>query len=160
VLGRLIRNDILRDGETISGALLAALGVYVFLQSRGWDYYTDDGPGPGFFPYWYGIAMVLLSLMLIANRIRKFETERGHAINWRGTGRALGAWLAFAASVALMEPLGFVLSFALLTFVIVAFIFQKPPLTAGLTAIIVALAFHLAFPVILSVPLPTGFLGF
>ena len=44
-----MRNDVLRDGETISGALLAALGVYVFLQSRAWDYYTDDGPGPGFF---------------------------------------------------------------------------------------------------------------
>jgi hypothetical protein len=33
-------------------------------------------------------------------------------------------------------------------------------LTAGLTAMGVALAFHLTFPVILSVPLPTGFLGF
>jgi hypothetical protein len=33
-------------------------------------------------------------------------------------------------------------------------------LTAGVTAIVAALAFHLTFPVILSVPLPTGFLGF
>jgi putative tricarboxylic transport membrane protein len=155
-----MRNDVLRDGETISGVLLAALGVYVFLQSRAWDYYTDDGPGPGFFPHWYGIAMVLLSLMLIANRIRKFEAEEGHAIHWPGTRRALGTWLALAASVALMEPLGFVLSFALLTFVIVAFIFHRPPLTAGLAAIVVALAFHLTFPVILNVSLPTGFLGF
>jgi putative tricarboxylic transport membrane protein len=155
-----MRNDVLRDAETISGVLLAALGVYVFLQSRAWDYYTDDGPGPGFFPYWYGIAMVILSLMLIANRVRKFDTGEGHAINWSGTRRAFGTWLAFAASVALMEPLGFVLSFALLTFVVVAFIFHKPPLTAGLTAVAVAAAFHLTFPVILSVPLPTGFLGF
>src|SRR4051812_46351387 len=94
VLGRLIQNEVLRDGETISGALLAALGVYVFLQSRAWDYYTDDGPGPGFFPYWYGVAMVLLSLMLIANRIRKFEAGKGRVIDWSGTRRALGTWLA------------------------------------------------------------------
>ena len=84
--------------------------------------------------------------MLIANRIRKIETEEGHAINWRGTRRALGTWLAFAASVALMEPLGFVLSFGLLTFIIVVFILGRPPITAGLTAIVVALAFHLTFP--------------
>jgi putative tricarboxylic transport membrane protein len=151
---------LLRDGETISGALLAALGVYVFLQSRAWDYYTDDGPGPGFFPYWYGAAMVVLSLVLIVSRVRKLETGTGRAVSWSGTRRALGTWLAFAASVALMEPLGFVMSFALLTFAIVTLIFRRPPMTAGLTAIGVAVAFHLTFPVILNVPLPTGFLGF
>jgi putative tricarboxylic transport membrane protein len=151
---------LLRDGETISGALLAALGMYVFLQSRAWDYYTDDGPGPGFFPYWYGAAMVVLSLALIVGRVRKLETGTGRAVSWSGAGRALGTWLAFAASVALMERLGFVLSFALLTFAIVTLIFHRSPVTAGLTAIGVAVAFHLTFPVILSVPLPTGFLGF
>jgi putative tricarboxylic transport membrane protein len=152
--------NVLRDGETLSGALLAALGVYIFLQSRAWDYYTEDGPGPGFFPYWYGVAMVVLSLALIVSRIRQVETGEGRVVDWSGTRRALGTWLAFAASVALMEPLGFVLSFALLTFVIVTRIFKRPPLTAGLTAMGVALAFHVMFPVILSVPLPTGFLGF
>jgi putative tricarboxylic transport membrane protein len=104
--------------------------------------------------------MVVLSLALIVSRIRKFEAGAGRATDWSGMRRALGTWLAFAASVALMEPLGFVLSFALLTFVVVTLIFHRPPVTAGLTAIGVALAFHLAFPVILSVPLPTGFLGF
>ena len=69
--------NVLRDGETISGALLAGLGVYIFLQSRAWDYYTEDGPGPGFFPYWYGVAMVVLSLALIVSRIRKFEAGQG-----------------------------------------------------------------------------------
>jgi putative tricarboxylic transport membrane protein len=152
--------NVLRDGETISGALLAALGVYILIQSRAWDYYTDDGPGPGFFPYWYGVAMVVLSLALIASKVFQSEAGEARAIDWRGVGRAFGTWLAFAVSVALMEPLGFVLSFALLTFVIVTFIFHRPPLTAGVTAIAAALAFHLTFPVILSVQLPTGFLGF
>jgi putative tricarboxylic transport membrane protein len=152
--------NVLRDGEIIAGALLAGLGVYIFIQSRAWDYYTEDGPGPGFFPYWYGVAMMVLSLALIVSRVRKFETGQGRATDWSATRRALGTWLAFAVSVALMEPLGFVLSFALLTFVIVTLIFHRPPVTAGLTAIGVAVAFHLTFPVILSVPLPTGFLGF
>ena len=60
-------NAIVRNGEVISGAVLAALGVYIFLQSRAWDYYTADGPGPGFFPTWYGVAIVALSLALIVN---------------------------------------------------------------------------------------------
>jgi putative tricarboxylic transport membrane protein len=151
---------VLRDGETISGALLAALGVYIFLQSRAWDYYTEDGPGPGFFPYWYGIAMVALSLALIVTRVRAVKTDNGHAVDWAGMRRALGTWLAFALSVALMRPLGFVVSLALLTFAIVILVFRRSPVTAGLTAIGVAAAFYLMFPVILGEQLPTGVLGF
>jgi putative tricarboxylic transport membrane protein len=81
-------------------------------------------------------------------------------LDWTTTGRALGTWAAFALAVVLMAPLGFVLSFALLTFFIVAWVFRRPLLTAGITAVVTALAFHLAFPVALGVDLPTGFFGF
>ena len=48
--------------ETSSAAALAALGVYVFMEAWNWPYYNDDGPGPAFFPLWYGAGMVVLSL--------------------------------------------------------------------------------------------------
>lgn len=150
--------DLVRNGEAISGAVLAALGAYIFLQSRAWDYYTADGPGPGFFPTWYGVAMVVLSLALIVSAVRKGGD--GRAIDWHATGRALGTWAAFAVAVALMGTLGFVVSFALLTFCIVTFVFRRSLLTAGITAVVAALAFHVVFPVILEVQLPTGLLGF
>ena len=47
-----------------------------------------------------------------------------------------------------------------LTFFIVIVVFRRPMLTAAVTAVVAALVFHLIFPVILNVPLPTGFLGF
>jgi len=156
---------IFKDGDVISGALLAALGVYIVMQSRAWDYYTPDGPGPGFFPLWYGVAMVGLSLSLIVSNVWKARTGNGApgagtAIDWQAAGRALATWAAFAVSVAFMGVLGFVLSFALLTFFMVTVVFRRPMVTAAVTAIVAALAFHLIFPVILNVPLPTGFLGF
>jgi putative tricarboxylic transport membrane protein len=154
----MVVKDIARNGDVISGAVLAALGVYIFMQSRAWDYYTPDGPGPGFFPSWYGASMAALSLLLIRNAVRDSSPQGG--VDWRATGRALATWLAFAISVALMEPLGFLVSFALLTFFIVAVIFRRPLLTAAATAVVAALAFHLTFPVVLNVPLPTGLLGF
>jgi putative tricarboxylic transport membrane protein len=150
--------DIARNGDVISGAVLAALGVYILMQSRAWDYYTPDGPGPGFFPFWYGGLMAVLSLVLVGNAIRNGSPEG--SIDWRATGRALTTWLAFAISVALMQPLGFVVSFALLTFFVVAVTFRRPLMTAAVTAVLAALAFHLTFPVALNVPLPTGLLGF
>jgi putative tricarboxylic transport membrane protein len=149
----------LKNGDVISGAVLAALGAYIVMQSRAWDYYTLDGPGPAFFPFWYGVAMVALSLLLIVNAVRsgKGPTE---SIDWHATGRALGTWLAFALSVVLMDFVGFLISFALLNFFIVAVIFRRPLATAGVVAIASALAFHVIFPVALSVSLPTGPFGF
>src|SRR3954451_2593368 len=162
-----------KDGDVWSGVALAALGIYILVQASAWDYFSLDGPGPGFFPFWYGAAMTTLALVLIANKIRmsgtgretqsKQEVRQAHApplIDWTTTGRALGTWVAFAVAVALMAPLGFVLSFALLTFFIVAWVFRRSLLTAGITAVVTSLAFHLIFPVALSVELPTALFGF
>jgi putative tricarboxylic transport membrane protein len=150
----------LKKGDVISGAVLAALGVFIITQARAWDYYTLDGPGPGFFPFWYGVAMVVLSLLLVLNAARADSDGESKAVDWPGTGRAMTVWLAFALSVALMNFLGFLISFALLAFFLVAVVFRRPFTTAAVVAVASALAFHLIFPVALSVSLPTGPFGF
>ena len=149
-----------KKGDVVSGAVLAALGVYIITQARAWDYYTLDGPGPGFFPFWYGVAMVVLSLLLIVSSARNGDDGESKGVDWPATGRAMTTWLAFAVSVALMDFLGFLISFALLAFFLVAVIFRRPFITAAVVAVTSALAFHLIFPVLLSVSLPTGPFGF
>src|SRR6267142_592974 len=96
--------DFVRNGEAISGAVLAALGAYIFLHS----------------------------LALIVGSVRK--SGAGRAIDWEATRRALGTWTAFAVAVALMGTLGFVVSFALLTFFVVTFVFRRSLMTGGITA--------------------------
>jgi len=150
----------LKKGDVISGAVLAALGVFIITQALAWDYYTLDGPGPGFFPFWYGVAMVVLSLLLVLNAARVDSDGDKAGVDWPGTGRAMTVWLAFALSVGLMDFLGFLISFALLAFFLVAVIFRRPFTTAAVVAVMSALAFHLIFPVALSVSLPTGPFGF
>ena len=148
-----------RDGDVVSGGLLAALGLYVVLEARTWTYSSPEGPGPGFFPLWYGVLMIGLSLFLIGGRIAKARVEDEGPADWRGIGRALGTWLAFVAAIALLKPLGFVLSLALLTFFLVTVIYRRSPVTAAITAGAIALGFHLTFPVALGVQLPVGLLG-
>jgi putative tricarboxylic transport membrane protein len=142
----------------ISGGLLAALGLYIVLEARNWTYSGPEGPGPGFFPIWYGILMIGLSIALVGSRLLTTREEAG-ATDWQAMGRALSTWLAFAAAVALLKPLGFLVSFALLTFFIVAVVFRRPLVTAVVTALAVALGFQLTFPWALGVPLPVGLLG-
>src|ERR1700681_822164 len=86
---RMVR-DWVRNGDVLSGAVLAALGTYIFLQSRAYDYYTADGPGPGFFPTWYGVAMVVLSLALIVSRLR--SPQAGESIDLPRARRAFATW--------------------------------------------------------------------
>jgi len=137
-----------RSPDFWSGLALAALGGYIVVAARGWDYVTPDGPGPGFFPTWYGVAMLALSLALV------FASDRGHVADWQGAGRAFATWALFAASLALYKAVGFAISFALLTFFIVAVMYRRPPLVAALTAAAVVGAFYVIFPLALGVALP------
>ena len=142
-------------GDFWSGIALAALGSFVIAQARQWDYLTPEGPGAGFFPMWYGIAIWVLAVFLLASNIKfkaKIQTEQ--------ILRALSVWLALAVSVALFKWLGFVASFALFTFFVVAVPYRRPLRTAAAVAAGVALGFYAVFDLALGIALPAGVLGF
>jgi putative tricarboxylic transport membrane protein len=146
-------------GDLWSGLALAALGTYIIVEALQWDYVTPEGPGPGFFPLWYGIAMLALSGVLVVSELAR-RSAGAKPINWNPLGRALSTWLALAASVALLKPLGFLVSFALLTYFIVAVMYRRPLKVAALVAAASAAGFFLVFRVALDVSLPVGVLGF
>jgi len=150
---------IARDADVLSGSVLAALGVYIMIEASQWTAYSPDGPGPGFFPIWYGLAIVGLSLALVASKIFSGKEAEGEGIDWSGAPRALGTWVMFTAAAALMQPLGFVLSFGLLTFLLVTVIFRESLVAGLLTAMGCTAGFYLIFPVALGVNLPAGPFG-
>jgi putative tricarboxylic transport membrane protein len=136
-----------RSPDFWSGLALAALGGYIVFEARAWTYSGPDGPGPGFFPLWYGIAMLVLSAILVL-------ASKPASVDWKGTGRALLTWAAFAVSVALLKLAGFIIGFAALTFFIVAVMYRRPLVQAVMVAIGVAAGFWLVFPLALNVALP------
>lgn len=146
-------------GDVMSGAVLAALGVYIISEARQWNYVGPEGPGPGFFPLWYGIAMVVLSLWLvIISAVR--PVARGAKVDWNGVGRAMLVWAVFALCTALLKLLGFLTVLALLTLFIVAVMYGKSLKIACAAAAGNALGFYLVFSLALNVGLPVGPLGF
>ena len=149
----------LRNGDVVSGAVLAALGTFIVIQARVWPYYTTDGPGPGFFPMWYGVLMVALSLWLVVTAARTPRAE-AKKVEMAGIRRALLVWAAFAACLVAMGFLGFSISFALFTIFVVTTIFKRSMLAAVLTGVVSALAFYILFVQVLSVQLPKGLVGF
>lgn len=150
----------MKIGDIVSGAVLAGLGIFIILEARAWDYLGTDGPGPGFFPLWYGMLMVALALILVVSSVRKSGAVTGPALNWREIGRALSAWLALAICVGLLKVLGFLLAFGLFTFFLVYVMYRRPLMPAIAVAVGVCLGFYLVFPLALDVGLPIGRFGF
>ena len=132
-----------------SGLALGGLGAYIIVTASRWEYLGQDGPGPGFFPLWYGIAMSALSLFLVVGSLKKQTT-----IDWADAPRALATWAAFAAMCAAFKLIGFLPAFALLTFFIVAVMYRRPLVVAATVSVALAAGFWLLFPLALGVKLP------
>jgi len=150
----------LNRGDIVSGVVLAALGGFIVSEAAQWEYLGSDGPGPGFFPLWYGIAIIALALALVVTTVMQRARDRDSEIEWREVRRAMSAWAALAVCVALLKVLGFLLAFGLFIFFLVAVMYRRPLGAALAISVAMAAGFYLLFPVALNVALPVGKLGF
>ena len=57
-------------GEIVSGMVLAGRGVFIVTEAAGWKYLGPDGTGTWFFPWWYGLAMIVLSVALVVQNLK------------------------------------------------------------------------------------------
>jgi putative tricarboxylic transport membrane protein len=148
-------------GDLISGACLAAFGVYVISVAAKLPYVSDVGPGPGFFPLWLGIGMVLGACWLVfAFFAPAAGTGNNQSQSWKSSGRALTGWLAMIVAISLLGRIGFGLSFVILTIFLIVALDRRPALLAVGVGVGLAVAFHLIFAIALDVSLPKGVWGF
>ncbi len=148
--------DAFRKGDFWAGLVLAALGAYIVKESLGWVYLGEDGPGAGFFPRWYGIAMLFFSLLMVAGAVLKRDPAAKRAINWGELRRALTCWAALVSCVVLLKVLGFFIAFSLLGWFMIAIMFRQPQRIALSVSIGGALGFYLLFSWGLDLSLPSG----
>ena len=138
-----------RSADFWAGLALGGLGAYIIVTASRWEYLGQDGPGPGFFPLWYGIAMSALSVLLVFGSLKKQAS-----IDWSDAPRAFATWAAFAVMCAAFKLVGFLPAFALLTFFIVAVMYRRPLRVAAAVAVALTAGFYLVFPLALGVKLP------
>ena len=60
-------------GNLISGACLAAFGLYVISVASKLPYVSEVGPGPGFFPLWLGIGLMIFASYLMLSSVSAFK---------------------------------------------------------------------------------------
>jgi hypothetical protein len=147
--------------DLLSGVFLAAFGLYVTIESTRFSYFSEDGPGPGFLPFWLGIALCALAICLMAaNLWRRARRLSGAPRSWRGESRAMFGWLALMGAIVLFPFLGFAVSLVLLTLFLVAIMEGRSLWSAIVIALGLGVGFHLIFVVALGLSFPKSPLGF
>ena len=141
----------------IAGSCLLAFGIYVIAGAAKLSYTADVGPGPGFFPLWIGIGLVIFAavLMLASFAAAKQPTHSGSP-----TIRALIGWLALMIAIFLAGRIGFVVSYILLTAFLIYVLDRRPVWLAVTVGVALSVAFHLLFVRALDVSLPAAPWGF
>jgi len=148
-------------GNLISGACLAAFGLYVISVAAKLPYVSEVGPGPGFFPLWLGIGLMIFASYLMLSSVLALKKESpSDSSSWQASGRALAGWFALMVAIALFGWIGFSLSFVFLTMFLIVALDRRPLLLSAGVAIGLAVAFHFLFVMALDVSLPAGRWGF
>lgn len=150
----------MRRADRVTGLLLLAFGVSFVVGARRFPYSSPNGPGSGFLPFWLGLVMAALALMLFVRALR--ATDPGAA--WLPSGRPLArivvVVVAAALFVGLMGVVGMALGTALFLVGLLRFLERHGWGVSLSVAVGTALINWLIFSYWLGVPFPTGVLGF
>ena len=141
--------------ELIVAAMALLFGATAAYESTKLPFGTIHSPGPGFFPWWTSILIVLLALVLLAQVL----TSRSAAAAGEGFGRiakVVALLIVLAAYTFLLDLVGY----PLCTFFLVLFMLRvtdpQPWAIAVGVAGITAVGSYIVFAMWLSVPLPRG----
>ena len=144
-----------RDGIAAFVILLVA-GAVVY-ESAKLPFGAMRNPGPGFVPWWVGLVLGALSVVLGVQALRAGRIEAPAEPAERGEwGRVAGLLVVLALYVAALSPLGYPIStFLLVLFMLRPMLRRKLVPALGL-ATLAAGGSYLLFAVWLNVPLPAG----
>lgn len=151
----------MKISDTVVGAGFVTAGALVVAGTLGYPTLDGGHPGPALFPRILGTLMVALGTGLALQGVRTRDATQ--AVEWRRLHRNVGVVNALfvlggvLAYVGLVERLGFLITGALLLFLLM-WRLRVPPLRALVVAIAFNTTVHFLFAKVLKVPLPLGLL--
>lgn len=143
--------------DHVAGAAVAVAALGVFAMSGDLPFGTLASPGAGMLPVMITALMILLGLIVM---LQAASSPPMAEVSWHDLPHAAKLTAVAAVTAALYNPLGFVLSMALMLFVLV-YIVERRPLYAALAfSIPIPLVTYWVFDYLLKTPLERGLLWF
>lgn len=151
-----------KNYDPVIASFFLVTGMGFSLYARSIEIGTWHNPGPGFFPFWAGIVLAGMSIVLLLLRgLRKKTAENlppffPEKDSWR---RVLATWLALLAFNLGLQFIGFtVMSFLFLAFLL-RFVFPQNWKRTLVIAVLGSAVARLVFIHFLEVQLPKGIFG-
>jgi putative tricarboxylic transport membrane protein len=142
--------------DLFAGSLLGVVGLGVIIGAVRLHIGTPLHPQPGFFPFLGGIALSLLSGILLA------QAALGRSTGSDAFGK-VGPPAIVVAGMSLyvlaLEPVGYVPATALIAGLILRVLGVRSRWRLSLTSLILAVGTYLVFARVLGIDLPVGVLG-
>jgi putative tricarboxylic transport membrane protein len=138
------------------GCLFVAGSLHIGLMRRG-------VPGPGFLPFFSGLALIFVSLFVLIPALLQREKDENTEDFFPQRDSLRKILLVLVALIAfgiVMEYAGYLFTTFFFMFFVTWIMEPKRWLTFGLLALLTAVMSYLLFVVLLEVELPKGLLGF
>lgn len=95
--------------DRLFALFLMGFGIYILSVGIQYGYFRDGIPGPGFFPFWTGLAMAILSAINLINSIVGKESyadslDREQVIPIVGVCAVLAAYLLIVPYLGMLLP--------------------------------------------------------
>jgi putative tricarboxylic transport membrane protein len=133
----------------------AVLAAPVMLASWRYEVGTFRAPGAGFWPFYVALAMAGLGVVLVARPAPAAASSEPGVSRWRQFSIAL---VTLAVYVATLEPLGYLAATAILLFVQLSCVEERPWRGSLVIAAVSSAISLIVFRTLLKVPLPLGIL--
>ena len=141
---------------------LLLFGIFICWEARGLDVGRVVKPGPGFFPFWLGLALIIVSLALLSHFGRKkIDPSISSQDLWKGLHweKVLYSSVAVLLYALFLETLGYLLATVLLIFFFFRVIEPQKWVVVILGSVITSFITYFLFKVWLQVQLPAGLWG-
>jgi hypothetical protein len=143
--------------DHIVGGVFVAFSLVVLAFSRDLPVGSLSFPGAGMMPKLVAGLLIAFGLILI---LRGNESAPLATVPWDDLPHALRVVAITAAAIALYQTLGFLLTMALLLFMLIVGAERRHPLSAAAFSVGVVGLTYLLFAVVLKTPLERGLIGF
>jgi putative tricarboxylic transport membrane protein len=152
----------LRRVYLVIGLAFLTVSVYAMVGAVSLEYYTPIGPGPGFFPFWLGVglAVVTVAWLVRVTLAPREPLPEGFFPGRRATLRIGSVLIAMVLFVLLGEHLGFRITMLGALLVILYALGRQSVLMAVAVALAGSFGAYYLFHDLMGVHLPLATIGF
>ena len=149
--------------DIIGSAFWIFIGSFFCIKSMTYGIIYEGAPGPGFLPFWGGITLVILGLIVFVATLKTYRSEKHVQDKFFPEDFSLKkiilTVLAIIAYIKALECLGFLLTALFFMLFLFRVIEPKKWAVAITSSVLIASVSYVLFQLLLKVQLPKGIWG-